>query len=385
KEVEDFKYSKRQEYRLYRLALKALSGDQAETSLLNFEISKWINNIKNHFKIKQINSDLYLEVALLLDEKSSEIVKNFWLLIDKECFKHEIENIQLDYTKQGDESNRKKKKKSVSGKERVHYPDTSHTIPLSQQSEFINSGYTTLSSHSLALNCSLVEPLMLVDRINNLFIGKDEVDDILVIDDVDDLCFIGRDLADDYKIEEINVSHLFQKYQNNSINISKAEDMIHQRIILTQQTALDAECEAKFRNTIKTLPFTKIKNDLSEMTLVTNYLDRIMRRMLHDPNRHIIKWSNMGFNKSKARKLEGRAKQPDFVVSVIHQLQICGVIFVGEISPLSEKNNIYKNCKDLIRIGIFMKDCLDIGIGKGADLKVLGFQYISRNTRWISM
>lgn len=85
-------------------------------------------------------------------------------------------------------------------------------------------------------------------------------------------------------------------------------DKIHQRIIPTQQTALDAECEAKFRDAIKrvtkesfshatdwlmaelsnnkhlkdnmgfiildclrTLPFTKIKNDPSEMTLVTNY------------------------------------------------------------------------------------------------------------------
>ena len=39
KEVDDFTYSKRQEHRLYRSALKALSGDQAETSLLNFEVS----------------------------------------------------------------------------------------------------------------------------------------------------------------------------------------------------------------------------------------------------------------------------------------------------------------------------------------------------------
>ena len=266
----------------------------------------------------------------------------------------------LKHALEGDESNREKKEKSVSRKERAHCPDTSRTIPLSQQSEFINSGCTTPSPHSPALNCSLVEPPMLVDRINNPFIGKDEVDDILVIDDVDDLCFMDGDPADDYKIEEINVSHLFRKYQNNSINISKAEglfvesniheilslssifllipdshsrkmidifgspllDMIHQRIIPTQQTALDAECEAKFRDAIKrvtkesfshatdwlmaelsnnkhlknnmgfiildclrTLPFTKIKNDPSEMTLVTNYLDRIMRGMLHDPNR----------------------------------------------------------------------------------------------------
>ncbi|CAG8712066.1 1499_t:CDS:2 [Funneliformis caledonium] len=463
KEVDDFTYSKRQEHRLYRSALKALSDDQAETSLLNFEPSSAITQpdafVPLVVSLCPVLCNLYLDVALslvdpiILDEKSSEAVKNFWLLIDKERSKHEIENIQLDYTKrvlndtnnethqirtvatnnaiktlkhalEGDESNREKKKKSVSRKERAHSP---------------------------ALNYSLVEPPMLVDRINNPFIEKDEVDDILVIDDVDDLYFMDGDPADDYKIEEINVSQLFRKYQNNSVNISKTEglfvesniheilslssifllnpdshsrkmidifgspllDKIHQRIIPTQQTALDAECEAKFRDAIKrvtkesfshatdwlmaelsnnkhlkdnmgfiildclrTLPFTKIKNDPSEMTLVTNYLDRIMRGMLHDPNRHIIEWPNTGLDESKARKSGGRAKQPDFVVSVIHQLQICGVIFVGEVSPPSEKNNVYKNCKDLIRIGVFMKDCLDVGIEKGADLKVLGFQCV---------
>ncbi|RGB41366.1 hypothetical protein C1646_752164 [Rhizophagus diaphanus] len=34
-------------------------------------------------------------------------------------------------------------------------------------------------------------------------------------------------------------------------------------------------------------------------------------------------------------------------------------------------NNVYKNCRNLIRVDIFMKDCLDSGIEKGADLKIL--------------
>lgn len=65
-------------------------------------------------------------------------------------------------------------------------------------------------------------------------------------------------------------------------------------------------------------------------------------------------------------------------MSTIDQLQKSGVLFVGEVSPPSEIKDVYKNCNDLIRIGIFMKDCLDSAIDKGADLTILGFQCISK-------
>ncbi|CAG8749895.1 13663_t:CDS:2, partial [Dentiscutata erythropus] len=43
-------------------------------------------------------------------------------------------------------------------------------------------------------------------------------------------------------------------------------------------------------------------------------------------------------------------------------LQTSSVTFVGEVSSSLEKNDIYKNCNDLIHVGIFMKDCLDLAI-----------------------
>ncbi|CAB4427525.1 unnamed protein product [Rhizophagus irregularis] len=187
---------------------------------------------------------------------------------------------------------------------------------------------------------------------------------------------------------------------------------IYQQFVPAQQPTLNLESELKFREVIKraikeswssvkkwwltelandqtldenlgfvileclkSLPTAKIKNEPSETTLITNYLDHVMKGMLHDPNKYIVEWPNTGLDESKARK-SGRSKQPDFVVSVIHQLQTSGVIFVGEVSPPSEKNNVYKNCNDLIRIGVFMKDCLDSAIDLGADIKTLGFQCV---------
>ncbi|RIB28265.1 hypothetical protein C2G38_2158370 [Gigaspora rosea] len=288
----------------------------------------------------------------------------------------------------GDENNKEKKKMPASRKEeRAHCSDTSHTIPPLQQSESFNNGYNTPSPHgyttplphSSVLNNSLVEPPMLVDRINNPFIAEDEVDDIFIIDDVNDLCFIDGNSVDNYKIEETNVSHLFLKYQNNSINIAKTGagyffsdshsrkmidifgspllDTIYQRIILTQQTALDSDCEAKFKNAIKRATKESFSNAtdwlMAELSNNKPLKDNIgFMNLNYNPGLWTTLTKNTGFNESKARKSEGRSKQPDFVVSAIHQLQICGVIFVGEVNLPLERNNVYKNCRDLISVGI---------------------------------
>ena len=76
----------------------------------------------------------------------------------------------------------------------------------------------------------------------------------------------------------------------------------------------------------RSLPTTKIKNQPSEITLITNHLDNIMKTM-HDPDKHIVEWSNTGLDESKARKPQGRSRQPDFTIFVIHQLQKNGAIW----------------------------------------------------------
>ncbi|RIA85442.1 hypothetical protein C1645_781843 [Glomus cerebriforme] len=129
---------------------------------------------------------------------------------------------------------------------------------------------------------------------------------------------------------------------------------------------------------LETLSIEKIKNEPSEITFITNYLDNMMKSLFHDPNKHMVQWPNTTLNESKSRKYEGRSKQPDFVVSIIHQLQTDSVIFIGEVSPPSQRSNVYKNCKDLIRLGVFMKDCMDSAIDKGADINVLGFHCVGK-------
>lgn len=123
------------------------------------------------------------------------------------------------------------------------------------------------------------------------------------------------------------------------------------------------------------LPTSKIRNEHSEITHYTNFLNRIMRGLFDNPDKCIVQWPNTALNESKTRKFEGRTKQPDFTVSIICQLQTSTTLFVGEVSPPSKKGDVYKNCN--IHLGVFMKDPKS-SVDKGADIKVLGFQCIGK-------
>jgi len=200
----------------------------------------------------------------------------------------------------------------------------------------------------------------------------------------------------------------------NTFGSQNLLDKIYKILFPTNKRELDADCESKFRRIIKqsindsrdsaikssmaylsennseenlgfvileglrSLPSLKLKSQPSEMSLITNYLDYIMKELLHEPDKHRVEWPNTGLKESKARKLEGRARQPDFIVSAINQLETSGTLFVGEVTSPAEKGNVHKNCNDLIRVGVFMKECIDSAIGKGANVRLLGFQCIGK-------
>ena len=192
-------------------------------------------------------------------------------------------------------------------------------------------------------------------------------------------------------------------------------DEIHQKFKPEQQIVLDSNSETTFRKAVKmamggsrddaiiwlcrklsseqslrenlgfiildclrVLPSSKIRNEHSEITHYTNFLDRIMKGLFDDPDKHVVQWPNTALNESKTRKAEDRTKQPDFTTSIICQLQTSATLFVGEVSPPSKRGDVYKNCNDLIRLGVFMKDILDSSVDKGADIKVLGFQCVGK-------
>ncbi|EXX72399.1 hypothetical protein RirG_069710 [Rhizophagus irregularis DAOM 197198w] len=195
----------------------------------------------------------------------------------------------------------------------------------------------------------------------------------------------GLDLLD--KISE-NLKPNKQEF--NAEYEAKFRNIIRQSSNISRDNAINsllghlAESESRLKENLgfvildglKSLPNHKLKSKPSEITLITNYLDYIMKGLFHLPDKYIVEWPNTGLKETKARKIEGRARQPDFLVSAIHQLETSGTLFIGEVTSPAEKENVHKNCNDLIRIGVFMKECIDSALDKGADIKVLGFQCI---------
>ena len=66
-----------------------------------------------------------------------------------------------------------------------------------------------------------------------------------------------------------------------------------------------------------------------------------MKGLFDDPDKHVVQWTNTALNESKTRKAEGRAKQPDFTISIICQLQTSATLFVGEVSLPSKRGDVY--------------------------------------------
>src|SRR6185312_5064576 len=62
---------------------------------------------------------------------------------------------------------------------------------------------------------------------------------------------------------------------------------------------------------------------------------------------------------SKARKLTGRAKQPDAIINNIEQLSWGSSMGHGEANVKEEANNLYSLSADLIRVAVFNKDGID--------------------------
>ena len=64
---------------------------------------------------------------------------------------------------------------------------------------------------------------------DNLFIEDKEEEDedgVIIINDVDELCFEEGDPANDLKMGDTNVSQLFRQYQNESLKIAKTGGLL---------------------------------------------------------------------------------------------------------------------------------------------------------------
>jgi len=123
-----------------------------------------------------------------------------------------------------------------------------------------------------------------------------------------------------------------------------------------------------FLQLTKNIPVKPLKDLLSEGTLIVNIISPILRSFFHDSSIHPPIWPNTASMSAKVRKLANldpsRAKQPDMIGNVVNNNKSKYEMMFGEITGEGKNNNIKKNNLDLIRLGIFMKDALDLLIKK---------------------
>ncbi|CAG8646452.1 8360_t:CDS:2, partial [Paraglomus brasilianum] len=166
------------------------------------------------------------------------------------------------------------------------------------------------------------------------------------------------------KEAERSVERLFTKSFDNPIDQKRFERI---RFIFLQLT--------------KNIPVKPLKDHLSEGTLTANIISPVLRSFFHDASIHPAIWPNTASMSSKIRKLAdldpSRAKQPDMIGNVVNNNKSKYEIMFGEITGEGKNNNEKKNNLDLIRLGIFMKDALDLLIKKtGEDHMIFAWQTI---------
>ncbi|CAG8538414.1 4379_t:CDS:2 [Cetraspora pellucida] len=223
-----------------------------------------------------------------------------------------------------------------------------HDVRKRRKQYYQLDGYTTPSPGS-----PMIHPL----EGENPFVEEEEDKDIIFDDIPCEFSFKNGDPVDDLHdlFMESNVQEMLSlssilllasnSYSNTMIDHFGLSllDEIHQKFKSEQQIVLDSNSETTFRK--------------------WQWVDRVMMLL-------------SGYAENfQIRKAEGRAKQPDFTTSIICQLQTSAILYVGEVSSSSKRGDVYKNCNDLILLGVFMKDILYSSVYKGANIKVLGFQY----------
>ncbi|KAI9261944.1 hypothetical protein EDC94DRAFT_635030 [Helicostylum pulchrum] len=98
----------------------------------------------------------------------------------------------------------------------------------------------------------------------------------------------------------------------------------------------------------------KTKNSIGEYELFTMYFDPILSSLLSDPERNVLlRWSNITSEESGSLR-------PDATISKIHQRDFGPSFGFGEVKVAYTSTDNHALCHDLLRLGVFSKDTIDI-------------------------
>ncbi|CAG8671646.1 2006_t:CDS:2, partial [Dentiscutata heterogama] len=98
---------------------------------------------------------------------------------------------------------------------------------------------------------------------------------------------------------DIEVENIYRKVIKTCLNDSRDNDIKLLCANIVQKDELMDNFGFLILDLIRTLPYNKIRNESSELTLITNYLDNVMKNVFHVPDKHIVRWPNTTLTESK--------------------------------------------------------------------------------------
>ncbi|CAO3634979.1 unnamed protein product [Cunninghamella blakesleeana] len=126
---------------------------------------------------------------------------------------------------------------------------------------------------------------------------------------------------------------------------------------------------------IKKLPNVAILEETKESELCTRYADPMFTGLFDDPDEDIFfRWTDQTTLETK-NNFRLSKRRPDICITSLSGPNWTNNYGFGEAKACSENNNHYSLCKDLLRVGIFSKNSIDIGKMKA----VLGIQVVGRS------
>ncbi|RUP43074.1 hypothetical protein BC936DRAFT_137663 [Jimgerdemannia flammicorona] len=173
---------------------------------------------------------------------------------------------------------------------------------------------------------------------------------------------------------------------DEDLGVEEAEKLLKRSFTKTFANPADQKdfdtMQFVFLQLMKNIPIKPLDDLQSEGTLVANVISPVLRSFFHNATAHPATWPNTASLSAKARKLANldpsRAKQPDMIGTVVHNNKSRYEMMFGEVTGDGKNKTIKKNNVDLIRLGVFMKDALDILIQKTGrkDHVLFGWQAI---------
>ncbi|CAO3623870.1 unnamed protein product [Cunninghamella blakesleeana] len=127
-------------------------------------------------------------------------------------------------------------------------------------------------------------------------------------------------------------------------------------------TLKESKIIASVVNLINKLPEDNLMEEVKEIELITKYLDPALQPLFDDLDDDIIfRWTSTSNPEAKNSTISISQRRPDSLINSLNDLHVGKSLGFGEVKAKYQSSNNFAIAKDLIRLGVFSKNGIDVG------------------------